>query len=132
LALSAARGVTKWRHKAIVHPDLEMRFGGTLGKGSVRIQFSLFDPGYEANLDLGTTLASKYAVAPDVLDRFELMGRAFYSVPVLVDGVAGINPDRRDIEDKTGCRGIASLSTTEIVQVLKRYTWAWREVLAHH
>jgi hypothetical protein len=130
-ALSAARGVTKWRHKVIVHPNQEMRFSGGLGKGLVRMQFSNFYEGYVDNLDLGSRLGENYGVSLDVLDRFELMGRAFYAVPVFVEGVEGINPDRQDIEDRTGCRGIASLSTGEIVQVVKRYTWAWREALAH-
>jgi hypothetical protein len=86
----------------------------------VRVQFSNFYEGYEENLDLGSRLAAKYGVSADTLDRFELMGRVFYAVPVFVDEGEGINPDRRDIEDRTGCRGIASLSTTEIVQVLER------------
>ena len=129
LALAAARGLTKWRHKVVVHPDQEMRFGGTLGKGTVRLQFSNFYEGCDADIDLGYMLAKKYGVSTDALDSFELMGRAYYAVPVFVEGVEGINPDRLAIEDRTRCRGISSLSTTEIVQVLKRYTWAWLRAL---
>jgi hypothetical protein len=43
-AVAAARGLTVWRHKVVVHPKVELRLNtGTLGRGVVRITPNLHD-----------------------------------------------------------------------------------------